>query len=155
MSSNYDVGTRAWQPDAAEGWVASEVTKKQVDGDNVILTFKLESGEVSSSQDHSGPSSERQLLTQRVQEKQLKLPLATLEKGSDDALPPLMNPTVLEASDDLTNLSHLNEPAGMNIQLQKPQLAVFAPNTTLVLQSCKPSSFATSKKKSTHTPVSC
>jgi myosin heavy subunit len=26
-----------------------------------------------------------------------------------------MNPTMLEASDDLTNLSHLNEPAGMNI----------------------------------------
>jgi myosin heavy subunit len=25
-----------------------------------------------------------------------------------------MNPTMLEASDDLTNLSHLNEPAGMN-----------------------------------------
>lgn len=24
-----------------------------------------------------------------------------------------MNPTILEASDDLTNLSHLNEPAGM------------------------------------------
>lgn len=23
-----------------------------------------------------------------------------------------MNPTILEASDDLTNLSHLNEPAG-------------------------------------------
>ncbi|KAG8158825.1 hypothetical protein KVR01_011268 [Diaporthe batatas] len=89
MSSNYDVGTRAWQPDAAEGWVASEVTKKQVDGDKVILTFKLENGE----------------------EKELKIPLATLEKGSDDALPPLMNPTVLEASDDLTNLSHLNEPA--------------------------------------------
>lgn len=24
-----------------------------------------------------------------------------------------MNPTMLEASEDLTNLSHLNEPAGM------------------------------------------
>lgn len=46
MSSNYDVGTRAWQPDAEEGWVASEVIKKQVDGDKVILTFKLENGEV-------------------------------------------------------------------------------------------------------------
>lgn len=155
MSSNYDVGTRAWQPDAAEGWVASEVTKKQVDGDNVILTFKLENGEVSSSPDHSGPSSKRQPLTRRVQDKELKVPLATLEKGSDDALPPLMNPTVLEASDDLTNLSHLNEPAGMELLPQMPQLAVFASNTTLVPQSCKPSSFATSKKKSTHTPVSC
>jgi len=25
-----------------------------------------------------------------------------------------MNPSMLEASDDLTNLSHLNEPAGMD-----------------------------------------
>jgi myosin heavy subunit len=25
-----------------------------------------------------------------------------------------MNPTMLEASDDLTSLSHLNEPAGMH-----------------------------------------
>lgn len=122
MSSNYDVGTRAWQPDAAEGWVASEVTKKQVDGDNVILTFKLESGEVSSSQDYSGPSSERQPLTHRVQDKELKVPLAALEKGSDESLPPLMNPTVLEASDDLTNLSHLNEPAGMTSCPRSPSL---------------------------------
>jgi myosin heavy subunit len=30
-------------------------------------------------------------------------------------LPPLMNPAMLEASDDLTSLSHLNEPAGMHI----------------------------------------
>lgn len=48
MSSNYDVGTRAWQPDTEEGWVASEVVKKQVDGDKVILIFKLENGEVRS-----------------------------------------------------------------------------------------------------------
>lgn len=46
MSSNYDVGTRAWQPDVTDGWVASEVIKKEVDGDNVVLTFKLDNGEV-------------------------------------------------------------------------------------------------------------
>lgn len=46
MSTNFDVGTRAWQPDAAEGWVASEVVKKEIDGDKVILSFKLENGEV-------------------------------------------------------------------------------------------------------------
>ncbi|CAN8095733.1 unnamed protein product [Discula destructiva] len=89
MSSNYDVGTRAWQSDATEGWVASEVVKKQIDGDNVVLTFKLENGE----------------------EKELKVTLKALEGGKDESLPPLMNPTILEASDDLTNLSHLNEPA--------------------------------------------
>lgn len=46
MAHIFDVGTRAWQPDAAEGWVASEVTDKQVDGNKVKLVFQLENGEV-------------------------------------------------------------------------------------------------------------
>jgi hypothetical protein len=46
MAETYDVGTRAWQPDAAEGWVASEVIQKKVDGAKVILTFKFEDGQV-------------------------------------------------------------------------------------------------------------
>lgn len=46
MAHIFDVGTRAWQPDAAEGWVASEVTDKQVAGDQVTLVFTLENGEV-------------------------------------------------------------------------------------------------------------
>lgn len=49
MSSNYDVGTRAWQPDATEGWVASEVVNKVVDGSKVTLVFKLENEEVRTS----------------------------------------------------------------------------------------------------------
>jgi len=48
MSESYDVGTRAWQPDATEGWVASEVVKKTIDGNKVTLVFELENGEVSS-----------------------------------------------------------------------------------------------------------
>lgn len=46
MSESYDVGTRAWQPDPTEGWVASEVIKKTVDGSKVTLEFQLENGEV-------------------------------------------------------------------------------------------------------------
>jgi myosin-5 len=46
MAHIFDVGTRAWQPDAAEGWVASEVVEKLVNGDKVKLIFKLENGEV-------------------------------------------------------------------------------------------------------------
>jgi myosin-5 len=37
-------------------------------------------------------------------------------------LPPLMNPAMLEASEDLTNLSHLNEPAGALFRLWPNQL---------------------------------
>ena len=41
--------------------------------------------------------------------------LAALQDDSNASLPPLMNPAILEASDDLTNLSHLNEPAGSTV----------------------------------------
>ena len=47
MSESYEVGTRAWQPDALEGWVPSEVEKKLVEGDKLRLVFRLENGEVS------------------------------------------------------------------------------------------------------------
>ena len=46
MANNYEVGTAAWQPDPTEGWVASEVKEKNVDGDKVTLIFLLENGEV-------------------------------------------------------------------------------------------------------------
>jgi myosin-5 len=46
MAHSYEVGTAAWQPDPTEGWVASEVTEKNVDGDKVTLVFFLENGEV-------------------------------------------------------------------------------------------------------------
>ena len=46
MAHSYDVGTRAWQPDSAEGWIASEVESKRVDGDKVKLVFLLSNGEV-------------------------------------------------------------------------------------------------------------
>jgi myosin V len=50
MANNYEVGTAAWQPDSTEGWVASEVKEKNVDGDKVTLVFALENGEVCYSQ---------------------------------------------------------------------------------------------------------
>lgn len=46
MAHIFDVGTRAWQPDEKEGWVASEVEEKLVEGDKVTLVFRLENGEV-------------------------------------------------------------------------------------------------------------
>ena len=46
MAHIYDVGTRAWQPDVTEGWVASEVEEKLVQRDKVKLIFRLANGEV-------------------------------------------------------------------------------------------------------------
>lgn len=46
------------------------------------------------------------------QSKTVETTLAELQVPNNPSLPPLMNPAMLEASEDLTNLSHLNEPAG-------------------------------------------
>ena len=46
MVHGYEVGTRAWQSDATDGWVASEVQSRRVDGDKVTLVFQLDNGEV-------------------------------------------------------------------------------------------------------------
>ena len=46
MAHPYDVGTKAWQPDPTEGWVASEVISKTADGDKIKLVFELANGEV-------------------------------------------------------------------------------------------------------------
>ncbi|KAI0503290.1 P-loop containing nucleoside triphosphate hydrolase protein [Xylaria bambusicola] len=104
MSHSYDVGTRAWQPDATEGWVASEVVDKSIDGDKVKLTFKLQNEET----------------------KEVVVSADALQNGNDPSLPPLMNPSMLEASDDLTNLSYLNEPAVLQaIRLRYAQKEIY------------------------------
>jgi myosin V len=46
MAESYDIGTRAWQTDQTEGWVASEVVKKTVEGAKTTLVFKLDNDEV-------------------------------------------------------------------------------------------------------------
>ena len=56
MAHIYDIGTRAWQPDTTEGWVASEVSEKLIDGDKVKLVFQLENGEVRKSSSSSSSS---------------------------------------------------------------------------------------------------
>ncbi|KAL3425617.1 hypothetical protein PVAG01_02408 [Phlyctema vagabunda] len=104
MAHNYDLGTQAWQPDVTEGWVSSEVTSKEVDGDKVTLVFTLANGET----------------------KTVETTVEALQDDTNSTLPPLMNPTMLEASDDLTNLSHLNEPAVLQaIRLRYSQKEIY------------------------------
>lgn len=55
MAHNYDVGTRAWQPDPTEGWLASEVNSKKIQGDKVTLVFELVNGDVSGPMAGLGP----------------------------------------------------------------------------------------------------
>jgi len=109
MAHFYDVGTRAWQPDTEEGWIASEVEEKKVSGEKVKLVFRLANAEVN----RSYVCSELKALSlMEPKVRTVETTLAALENDGNASLPPLMNPTILEASDDLTNLSHLNEPAG-------------------------------------------
>ncbi|KAJ5179629.1 hypothetical protein N7492_002839 [Penicillium capsulatum] len=104
MAHIYEVGTRAWQPDPTEGWVASELKEKLVDGEKVQLVFELENGE-----------------TKTVETTQ-----SELQVDNNSNLPPLMNPAMLEASEDLTNLSHLNEPAVLQaIKLRYAQKEIY------------------------------
>ncbi|KAI9818569.1 MAG: Myosin type-2 heavy chain 1 [Pycnora praestabilis] len=104
MAHSYDIGTRAWQPDPTEGWIASEVEHKMVEGNKVKLVFQLANGE----------------------SKTVETTVAALQSDNNDTLPPLMNPTMLEASDDLTNLSHLNEPAVLQaIRLRYSQKEIY------------------------------
>ncbi|ODQ64492.1 hypothetical protein NADFUDRAFT_52130 [Nadsonia fulvescens var. elongata DSM 6958] len=91
MSSTYEAGTRCWVQDDKEGWIGAEVKAKNVDGSKVEIELDLENGET------------------------VKIETTTdsIEKGdeSNSTLPPLRNPPVLEATEDLTTLSYLNEPA--------------------------------------------
>lgn len=56
MAHLYEVGTKAWQPDPTEGWVASElVSKTSDDGEKFKLVFELANGEVRVPRPHAGP----------------------------------------------------------------------------------------------------
>ncbi|KAI5806521.1 putative myosin MYO2 [Peziza echinospora] len=94
MAHSYSVDTGAWVQDIQEGWVSSKVVQKTVNGAKVLLVFELTGGS------RAGEKIEKTTT------------LDVLEGHAEDLeLPPLMNPPILEAADDLTSLSHLNEPA--------------------------------------------
>jgi myosin-5 len=131
MGHLYEVGTGVWQPDPNEGWVASQVVKKVVEGEKVKLVCRLENDEVSWRQSSlSNPPKRKEVpntgrnqpavplidkfivFASSMKTRTVETTLAALEDGNNTTVPPLMNPSMLEATDDLTNLSHLNEPAG-------------------------------------------
>ncbi|KAK3078212.1 hypothetical protein LTS18_008145, partial [Coniosporium uncinatum] len=140
MTEVYDVGTRAWQPDQTEGWVASELVDKRVEGEKVKLIFQLANDEVCEpilphareARYYTGKQRTMNLCVclhhafAKQQTRIVETTLSALRDGSSSSLPPLMNPTMLEASDDLTNLSHLNEPAVLQaIRLRYAQKEIY------------------------------
>lgn len=81
MAHSYDVGTRAWQPDATEGWISSEVEQKTVEGDKVKLVFLLANGEVLRLDDYFTPI--RNMLTYWVNRPRRLKPRRQLFRAMD------------------------------------------------------------------------
>ena len=83
----------------------------------------------------------------------VRVNLAALQDDSNASLPPLMNPAILEASDDLTSLSHLNEPAGMK---EGEFVSPYAFGIILTLvKCCRLSNYDIRKKKYIHIAALC
>ncbi|KAG0251679.1 Myosin type-2 heavy chain 1 [Mortierella polycephala] len=86
----YAKGTKCWFIDDKEGWISAALTTKDVAADGkVTLTFADDNGK-----DHVFSST-----------------TAKIEADKGASLPPMRNPPLLEGTEDLTNLSYLNEPA--------------------------------------------
>lgn len=104
---SFEVGTRCWYPSEKEGWIGGEVTKYEVKDGKYHLELTLEDGSV--------------------------VPIVTdslVREGSDESsnqkLPQLRNPPILEATEDLTSLSYLNEPAVLHaIKQRYSQLNIY------------------------------
>ncbi|KAI7872335.1 P-loop containing nucleoside triphosphate hydrolase protein [Spinellus fusiger] len=90
----YTKGTKAWFEDKREAWVSATCLSNTVNDQSVRLVFQ------------SDNEDEKEYVFEAT--------WADIEKTAGSKLPPLRNPPKMEATDDLTNLSYLNEPAVMN-----------------------------------------
>ena len=103
MVSLYDVGTRCWYPDEKLGWISATVKSNKKNGNKHIIEFVPENDD----------SQVFTIETDNLSEE-------------NDKLPPLRNPPILEAAEDLTSLSYLNEPAVLQaIKLRYSQLNIY------------------------------
>ncbi|WFC99334.1 Myosin type-2 heavy chain 1 [Malassezia yamatoensis] len=117
----YVSGTRAWFPDAKAGWVSATQAKDpetdEASGD-LVLTFTM---------DESGD------------EHLVRITAAQQESNAIlEHLPPLRNPPLLEAADDLTSLSHLNEASVLHTILNRYQQRIIYTYSGIVLIAVNP-----------------
>lgn len=95
---SFEVGTRCWYPDKDQGWVGAEIVKNELTEGKYHLSLKLENSDSD---------------------------VVTME-ASEDELPLLRNPPILESTEDLTSLSYLNEPAVLHaIKKRYSQLNIY------------------------------
>ncbi|KAK6455403.1 P-loop containing nucleoside triphosphate hydrolase protein [Scheffersomyces xylosifermentans] len=103
MVSAYDIGTRCWYPDEALGWIGTIVKSNVSDNGKHTIVFESET------------------------DSKVTFTVETDNLSEDnEKLPPLRNPPILEAAEDLTSLSYLNEPAVLHaIKLRYSQLNIY------------------------------
>lgn len=106
---SFEVGTKCWYPNEKEGWIGGQVTKYEFKDGKHHLELALEDGSVvpvvTSSLIKEGSMS---------------------SEDSNQKLPQLRNPPILEATEDLTSLSYLNEPAVLHaIKQRYSQLNIY------------------------------
>lgn len=90
----YTQGTKAWFEDDKEAWISTTcISNTFIDDSKVKIVFQ-------------GDNDEKEYIFEST--------LAEIEKTNGSNLPPLRNPPKMEYTDDLTNLSYLNEPAVLN-----------------------------------------
>ncbi|KAF9181513.1 Myosin type-2 heavy chain 1 [Haplosporangium sp. Z 767] len=86
----YVKGTKCWFVDEREGWISADLVTKDVSADGkVTMTF----------------------VDENAKEHVFSSTLAKIKESNAAGLPPMRNPPLLEGTEDLTNLSYLNEPA--------------------------------------------
>ncbi|CAO1616940.1 unnamed protein product [Parajaminaea phylloscopi] len=116
----YLPGTKAWFTDKELGWISATQTSKAVISatGEVSIEFALD--------DREGV-------------REVRTTLDKLQaRGGEDILPPLRNPPLLEATDDLTNLSYLNEPAVLHAILNRYSQRLIYTYSGIVLIAVNP-----------------
>ncbi|GAA6049040.1 hypothetical protein JCM3770_005453 [Rhodotorula araucariae] len=114
---SYEVDTRCYFADKDQGWISARLTSKTIDGDSVKLDF----------------------VDDNAKEHSVTTTLSALASDSPpDVLPPLRNPPVLEGTEDLTNLSYLNEPSVLHTILHRYSLRSIYTYSGIVLVAVNP-----------------
>ncbi|EMR11110.1 hypothetical protein PNEG_00707 [Pneumocystis murina B123] len=90
IDESFLIGTRCWFHDDKEAWISAEYKEHSLDGSVLNLIFLDDNGK-------------EHVVTTKEENFKAMENLSILQ---------LRNPPMLEATEDLTNLSYLNEPSG-------------------------------------------
>ncbi|KXS21259.1 hypothetical protein M427DRAFT_107502 [Gonapodya prolifera JEL478] len=130
----YVAGVKAWFPDSESVWVSATLNSKTVDpdADSLRLVFTRDAEDVFSPKAGT-PSGGGDQLIFSCKLSQLRSP------GWAQSLPPLRNAAIQEGVDDLTLLSHLNEPGILhNIRVRFVDLGQIYTYSGIVLIAMNP-----------------